>query len=91
MKNHEFTVNVAVDNETGAIEAAYFRFRKGKSVGTKEFANGAALADYDKNGKLLSVELLEPCKVKVFQEIGGEEPEVVRFLDDAAPRALVTV
>jgi uncharacterized protein YuzE len=90
MKKHEFRVSVAVDDETGTIEAAYFMFRKGKSAGTKEFANGAALADYDKNGRLLGVELLEPCKVKVFTEIGGEEPEVARFMEDAAPRALVT-
>jgi uncharacterized protein YuzE len=86
----KYDFSMAVDNDTGVIQAVYFLFRKGKSAKTREFANGAALADYDKNGKLLGVELLEPCQVKVLREIGGEEKDVTRFMEDAAPRAMVT-
>jgi uncharacterized protein YuzE len=89
MKKLKFDFSMAVDSETGSIEAVYFLFRKGRAAKTREFAEGAALADYDKDGKLLGVELLAPCQVNVLRQIGGEEKDVARFMEDAVPRSLV--
>ena len=55
MKNgkHNFGISVSVDTDTGAPIAVYLQFRKGKSVETREFCEGSALADYSKDGQLL--------------------------------------
>lgn len=74
--------------------AVYFQFRKGRYDHVKEFAGGSAIADYDKNGYLLGVELIAPCKVKIVDELAAEESpalrnSVKRFMRSTGPRELV--
>lgn len=89
-----FAVSVETENETGAVLAVYFQVRKGRHDHTKQFQGGAAIADYDKHGYLLGVELLAPCTVRVVDELASEEPRIVRdevkrFMKRSGPRELV--
>ena len=90
-----FKVTVETEDETGDVLAVYFQVRKGRHDHTKQFADGAAIADYDKHGYLLGVELLAPCAVRVVDELAKDEPrlvrsEVKRFMKRSGPRELVT-
>lgn len=89
MKHHNFNVSVTVDNRTGEVMSVYFEVRKGRSARTTEHGDGAAFADYDKQGMLLGIEILAPCRLRVLNRIKGVEPEVRKFVKSAAPRALV--
>jgi hypothetical protein len=87
-------VSIETVDSTGEVLAAYFQIRKGRSDHVKQFANGAAIADYDKNGYLLGVEVLAPCKVKVVDQIVKDEPKAVasrvrHFMQQSGPRELV--
>ena len=87
-----FSVNVETNNETGAIEAVYFRIRDGKSFKTKEYANGSAFADFNRKGELLGVELLGPCNIRVLDQIAkNETTPAKRFVRSAIPREMVAV
>ena len=89
-----FQVSIETESKTGDVLAVYFQIRKGRHDHTKQFENGAAIADYDKHGYLLGVELLAPCAVRVVDELAKEEPNVVRsgvkrFMKQSGPRELV--
>ncbi len=88
---HNFGISVEVDNESGAPLSAYFKVRDGKSVETREYGDGIALADYDRRGQLLGIEVLGPCLVTVIDKITKNEPEAKRFVKNSAPRKLVVV
>jgi len=87
-------VSIETEDETGDVLAVYFQIRKGRHDHTKQFENGAAIADYDKHGYLLGLELLAPCKVRVVDELAKAEPRIVRssvkrFMRQSGPRELV--
>jgi hypothetical protein len=86
--NH-FNVSVEVDNETGEVLAVYFKLRNGKSANIQEFGDGAAIADYDRHGRLIGIELLAPCSLRVINQITAKEPESRRFVKGVAPRKMV--
>ncbi|MFM9962056.1 MAG: DUF2283 domain-containing protein [Planctomycetaceae bacterium] len=88
--DHSFNVSFEVNHQTGEVLAAYFRIRKGHSVETREFAQGAVFADYNRDGNLLGIEMLAPCKASVLNKIAAPEPTVKKFLKRASPRELVT-
>ncbi len=84
------SLRLSVNEETGAIRAAYLRVREGEVAETREVAEGRVYADYDANDSLLGIELLGPCSVEVLDTIAEREPEAVkRFLRGGAPRELV--
>jgi uncharacterized protein YuzE len=81
--------DIEVDDETGKIVAVYFYIRPGTAAETREYAEGRALADYDRKGKLLGVELLGPCKVAVLDKISRNEPAPIKnFLRGSIPRQM---
>ena len=85
-----FDVRISVDERTGDVVSVYLEIRKGRSAQTKEYCDGSALADYDKSGELLGIELLAPCKLSVLNKIEGAEPVLIRkFVKTATPRAMV--
>jgi hypothetical protein len=89
-----FEVSVEVEDETGDVLAVYFRIRKGKSHESREFADGAAIADYDKRGWLLGIELLAPCSVTIVDKLAAGDPAEVRsavkrFVKRTCPRDLI--
>lgn len=91
---HRFRVNVEVAESTGEVMAVYFQIREGKSAKVKEFAEGTVLADYNKRGELLGVEMLAPCEVELLDAIAEGEPKTLRrktrdFFRRAAPRAML--
>lgn len=93
-KKFHFEVSVAVDRDDGEILAVYFRVRKGNSAECIESEDGAVVADYDKDGNLLGVELLAPCSVQVLDRIARREPpssrtRVRNFLRNNVPRRMI--
>lgn len=86
-ENIELGLSIEIDDPSGDVIAAYLRIRRGKVAATKELANGNAYADYDKNGKLLGIEMLGPCDVRVLDKATRGEPSRVKnFLREAVPR-----
>ena len=74
-------------DEKGTVVALYFYIRSGKAAETREFADGKALADYDRKGNLLGIELLGPCEVAILDKISRKEPAPVKkFLRGSIPR-----
>ena len=89
-----FGISITTDESTGEVLSVYFQIRKGKALETREFADGAAFADYNKTGELVGVELLAPCKVSVVDQLAENEPSHVRsrtkkFIRTAGPRQMV--
>lgn len=90
----EFGISVDTDDATGEVIAVYFQIRRGKVHETREFADGAAFADYSKQGEILGIELLSPCNVSIVDEVAAQEPTSVqvrmkRFMRQAGPRQMV--
>jgi hypothetical protein len=92
--NFHFGIMVTVDDTTGDPLSVFFRIRKGRVHETREFADGAAFADYDKNGQLLGIELLAPCRVTIVDQLAANEPAEMRkrtkrFMRENGPRFFV--
>src|SRR3972149_1906092 len=90
----QFRISVETEDATGDVLSVYFQIRKGKHDHAKEFACGAAIADYDRHGYLLGVELLAPCKVKIVDELAKAETQLMRsgikkFMRNSGPRELI--
>jgi hypothetical protein len=83
------SLSVETDSVTGGILAVYLNVREGKAAVTKEFKNGLAYADYDRQGRLLGIEMLGPCEIKILDRIARKEPERIKhFLHEHVPRGM---
>ena len=81
--------DIEVDEQTGKVVAVYFYIRPGKAAETREYADSRALADYDRQGNLLGIELLGPCEVAILDKISRKEPAPVKhFLRGSIPREM---
>ena len=76
--NLHFSVSITTDESSGEPIAVYFYIREGRVHQTREFADGAAMADYNKLGELLGIELLAPCNVSILDQLAVNEPATVR-------------
>jgi hypothetical protein len=90
----QFAVSITTEDFTGEVISVYFQIRRGKVHETREFTNGAALADYNRNGELLGIELLEPCRVSIVDQLAANEPAATRrlaksFMRRAGPREMI--
>ena len=85
---YQFALSVETEDETGRVLAVYFQIRKGKSVRVKEFADGAAFADFDSRNRLLGIELLAPCKISLLESI-AKQPKAKRFVRDSVPAGML--
>lgn len=78
--------SIEVDDRTGNVLAVYFFIRPGKPAETREYANCRAMADYDRDGILLGIELLGPCEVSILDKISRNQPKPVKnFLRKSIP------
>ena len=84
----EYSVSLSVEQETGRLLSVYFGVRSGKSSKTTELVDGRVMADYDRRGKLLGVELIAPCTAKVLDQIEIDEP-VRAFVKNMIPRQFI--
>ncbi|HUE71565.1 MAG TPA: DUF2283 domain-containing protein [Pirellulaceae bacterium] len=89
-----FGIAVTVDNNNGQPISVYFQIRRGRVHETREFADGAAFADYDKHGSLLGIELLSPCRVSIVDQLAANEPaslrtQAKRFMRESGPRSMI--
>ena len=96
MTPFDFAVSVTTDDTTGDVLSAYFQIRRGKVHETREFSEGAALADYSKNGELIGIEILSPCRVSIVDKLAANEPVHVRtrtkkFMRSAGPREMIAI
>jgi uncharacterized protein YuzE len=83
------SLSVETDSASGGILAVYLNVREGKAAVTKEFKNGLAYADYDRKGRLLGIEMLGPCEIKVLDRIVRKESQRIKhFLHDHVPRGM---
>jgi len=57
-----FELSVSARDD-GTLEAAYIRFRTGKSKRTREIIEDTLIADYDEHDNLLGLEILAPVKL----------------------------
>jgi len=83
-----FRVTIETENATGAVLAAYFQVREGKSARVREYAGGSVFADYDKQGRLIGIEMLGPCSPQVIDEIAQQE-RTKKFVRNNAPRDML--
>lgn len=90
MKNKlSMRVDTEVDNLTGSVVAVYFYIRRGHAAETREYAEGRALADYDRKGNLLGIELLGPCEVAILDKISRSQPAPIKkFLRGSIPHQM---
>jgi len=91
---YSFGILVTTNDLNGEVEAVYFQVRKGKVAETREFHDGAAFADYDKDGYLLGVELLQPCRVTIIDVVAANESptarrDMKRALRQSGPRQMI--
>jgi uncharacterized protein YuzE len=90
----QFAIEVNVDDATGMPISVYFQVRRGTVHETREFADGAAFADYSKNGFLLGIEILSPCKATIVDQLAANESaqlrtETKKFMRNAGPRQMI--
>jgi hypothetical protein len=81
-------VSVETDDQTGAILAVYLRMRNGRVADTREHAEGAVFADYDRHGRLLGNQVLVPCKTQVLDRI-SKDSSAKRFVTKSLPRGML--
>lgn len=94
MNDPELKLHVETDNRTGEILAVYFQIRRGKAATVNELQDGVAYANYDRKGRLLGIELLEPCEVQCLTRIAEKEPakfqnRVKNFFKSSIPRKMM--
>ena len=94
MSQFQFRVSIDTDDVSGEVLAVYFQIRKGKVHKTLEFAEGNVFADYDRQGCLLGMELLGPCRASIVDKLAPKEPAELRsrakrFMKNTGPRTMV--
>ena len=89
-----FGTSITTDELTGRVLAAYFHIRKGHAHETREFGNGAVLADYNNRGELIGLEIIAPCRVTIVDQLAANEPADIikktkKLLRENCPRPLI--
>lgn len=89
-----YRIFIETDPASGTIQAVYLQVRTGKAVDVLEFGDGDALANYNRAGELLGIEILAPCGFQIFESIiKTEEPKqrkhTRKFVRGAVPQQMV--
>lgn len=86
----EFSVSARDD---GTLEAAYIRLRRAPVARTEEVLEDGLLADYDRQGNLVGIEILSPVKLSSIVRLVDEDRREPfrRFVRRAAPEEFLTV
>jgi len=84
----EFSVST---RDSGTLEAAYVRFKKTKVAKTVEVIEAALLADYDRSGDLVGIEILAPVRVADMAKLVDERdrPAFRRMAMRIVPQDLI--
>lgn len=64
--------SVQLSHDRSEVEAIYFKLKKGRVAESKEIGpHGEAIIDFDENGSVLGIEMLDPgsVTVKLFNKI----------------------
>ena len=65
MKGDMLELELVVRQGTGALCGAYLKLRAGKVARTEEIESDVLLADYDRQGNLLGIDILAPIDMSV--------------------------
>lgn len=86
------SVQISGEPDTGDFLAAYICIVPGQVERTREVIEGLAFADYDADGKLLGIELLDYCDPELLADLVKDESEIVRsFIRWATPNQMTPV
>ena len=79
--------------DDGTIEAAYFRFKKGKVARTAEIVEDTLIVDYDAKGNLLGIEVLAPVQLSDLAKLveQARRRSFRKFVRHSAPQELIHV
>jgi len=85
-----FEISISGRND-GTLEAAYITVMDGKAAKTVEIVEDILLADYDRMGRLIGIEILAPVKIsKIIPLIDADRRKPFRnFVRTQAPEELV--
>jgi hypothetical protein len=90
MSKNGFAFQASVNERTGQLEVAHFRFREGTFHHTREVIDGAAVIEEDRANRPLAFEVIAPRPVSVFEAVGREWfPDYVDFVLGMMPPAMI--
>lgn len=77
--------------DDGTLEAVYIRLMSNKVAKTREIQEDVLLADYDRNGNLVGLEILAPVKFSDLASLVDKPRKTPfkRFVTESAPSAMV--
>ncbi len=77
--------------EDGTLEAIYIRVSDGEVAESKEIEQDVVIADYDKDGNLVGVEILSPVRIASLNMLVKNQRRTAfqRFVEESFPRSFV--
>lgn len=91
-KQREIGFEISISgHHDGTLEAVYITLRDGKAAKTKEIIEDILLADYDRRGRLIGIEVLAPVKISRLTRLVDQERRrpFRNFVKNQAPKDLV--
>ena len=87
-----FEISISGRND-GTLEAVYITVRDGKAHRTKVIVEDIVLADYDKRGRLIGIEILAPVRISKLTPLveQNRRKPFRNFVKTQAPEELVLV
>ena len=78
-------------SKDGSIQAVYITVRNNKVAKTKEIVEDTLLADYDRRGKLVGIEVLGPVKIRRITPLveQAQRRRFARFVRQGAPGGML--
>ena len=75
----------------GGIQAVYITVRNNKVAKTKEIVEDTLLADYDRRGRLVGIEILGPVKIRRITPLveQTQRRRFARFVRQGAPGGML--
>ncbi len=84
----ELSISASAD---GAVQAVYIRLHSNKIARTREIVEDIVMADYDRRGQLVGIEILAPVRLQIISRLVDQPRRrpFRRFVKEQAPENLV--
>jgi hypothetical protein len=85
-----YEVSISGRND-GTIEAVYVRLSDHKVARSREVIEGQLVADYDRRGEIVGLEILAPVRIQSLTRLVSQPARrpFKRFVEDSIPRDFV--
>ena len=89
--------NLSVNSRSdGSLESAYIHLSNHKAARTEEVFESVLLVDYDRQGSMIGIEILEPVKLtdvlKLAKQLdAAHRAAFEKFVKNSAPPAFLTI